>query len=163
VRLLQDVFTSWGSERCDKIRLLAESFHDCPLSISFLVKEENEKGAKSPIKYTWMASAAFRSMEDSLRIHVLERFASGSVLNTEHARSIIRAVPLAFQAISHLQEVCHFSFLLLFSGAALLCPHLPFFLLEFIYLLCVFVVCTTFVYILAGCLFLLLCKSPGGV
>jgi hypothetical protein len=92
------------------MRLLAESFHNCPHSISFLVKEENEKGAQSPIKYTWMSSAAFRSMEDSLRLCVLQRFAGGSVLNTDHARNIIKAVPLAFQAISHLEEVTHFFF-----------------------------------------------------
>ena len=106
VQLLQDVFTSCGAERCDKMHLLAESFAACPLLVAFLLKEENEMGAMSPIKYTWMSSAAFRSMPDSQRVDVLKKFASGSVVNTQHARNIIKAVPLVSQAIEHLEMVC---------------------------------------------------------
>lgn len=108
IKLLQDVFTSWGGERCDKIRLLAESFVDCPHSIAFLIKEENEKGALSPIKYTWMGSATFRSMPDTQRVEILRKFASGTVANTQQARSIIKAAPLVAQAIQHLEEVSTF-------------------------------------------------------
>jgi hypothetical protein len=112
VMLLQDVFTSWGSERCDKLRLLAESFSACPQSVAFLVQEENEKGAKSPIKYTWMATAAFRKLDDELRLRVLKRFASGTIVNTEAARSATAASPLVLQALQELDKVCYLCLLL---------------------------------------------------
>jgi hypothetical protein len=109
--LLQDVFTSWGKERCDKMRLLAESFAKCPQSVDFLVKHENEMGAKSPIKYTWMTNASFRNLEDDLRLRVLERFASGQVANTDAAKTAIKAAPLVVQALRELDKVCFSVFL----------------------------------------------------
>jgi hypothetical protein len=103
--LIQEVFTSWPPERCDKIKLLAESFLDCPESVSFLAGEEDEKGGLSSIRYTWMMTSAFRKLEDQKKLAILKRFASGKIASTAQAIAAMSAAPYLEQALLELQKV----------------------------------------------------------
>src|SRR5690348_7585172 len=80
VRLLQDIFTSWGSECCDKILLLAESFHDCPHWVSFLVKEENEKGIIYILMMDMLGLYEFKTYKQP--IHKLSRLCTDDLSPT---------------------------------------------------------------------------------
>lgn len=98
------------------MRILAESFLNCPESVSFLTDEENEKGGSSAIRYTWMVSSAFKKLPDMRKLEVLKRFASGMITSTAQANAAVAAAPFMEQALSKLQKVLsphfHFSYLI---------------------------------------------------
>lgn len=87
------------------MRILAESFLNCPESVSFLTDEENEKGGSSAIRYTWMVSSAFKKLPDKRKLEVLKRFASGSINSTAQANAAISAAPFMEQALQELDKV----------------------------------------------------------
>jgi hypothetical protein len=127
-QLLGQVFTSWKEDKCDKLRVLAESLCDCPRSTAFLAEQEDIQGASSPIKYTWLTTKHFRGLGDEDKLTALQHLASGAVNNTAGARATITAIPFRKQALEHLQKVCFFFLHVLFLASAARRMH--FFLLA---------------------------------
>jgi hypothetical protein len=119
---LKQIYVSWGHDKIDKMRMLGESFTNCPKSIEFLTKEEHTKGSATAIKYTWLTSKSFRNLDDMDKLDVLTRLASGAIKSTSEARNCIEALEFQKGAIEHLKQVCHFIPPFLLAAIQKICP-----------------------------------------